>query len=81
VNDNQVKSSQVYLYSAFHNIDCIKAASLYQSKNNNNVHFLVEKHPCLVELIIGITDWLIHLNIPNEQAKGNSGKETKNSIK
>jgi len=25
-------SSQVYLYSAFHNIDCIKAASQYQSK-------------------------------------------------
>jgi len=45
-----------YLYSAFHNIDCIKAASQYQSKHNNNVRFLVEKHPHLVELIKGITD-------------------------
>jgi len=25
------QSSQVYLYSTFHNIDCIKAASQYQS--------------------------------------------------
>jgi len=40
----------------------------------------VEKHPRLVELINGITDWLINLNIP-EQAKGNSGKEPKNSIR
>jgi len=32
---NQVK------YSAFHNIDCIKAASQFQSKLNKNV----EKHP------------------------------------
>jgi len=32
--------SQVYLYSAFHNIDCITvAASQYQSKHNNNVRF------------------------------------------
>jgi len=44
-------SSKVYLYSAFHNIDCIKATSQYQLKDNNNVHFLVEKHLCLVELI------------------------------
>jgi len=49
-------SSQVYLYSAFHNIDCIKAASQYQLKHNNKVRFLVEKHPRLVE-INGITDW------------------------
>jgi len=61
----QFKSSQVYLYSAFHSIDCIKAASQYQSKHNNNVHFLVEKHSRLVELINGINDWLINLNIPN----------------
>ncbi|XDV33773.1 hypothetical protein PO909_004055, partial [Leuciscus waleckii] len=27
--ESQVKSSQVYLYSAFHNTDCIKAASQY----------------------------------------------------
>jgi len=27
-----VKSSQEYIYSAFHNIDCIKAASQDQSK-------------------------------------------------
>jgi len=26
------QSSQVYLYNAFHNIDCIKAASRYQTK-------------------------------------------------
>jgi len=26
------KSSQIYLYSAFHNTDCIKTASQYQSK-------------------------------------------------
>jgi len=59
-------SSQKYLYSAFNNIDCIKAASQYQSKkHNNNVRFLVEKLPRLVELINGITDWLIHLIIPN----------------
>jgi len=45
-----------YLYSLFHNIDCIKAASQYQSKHNNNVRFLVEKYPRLVELIRGITD-------------------------
>jgi len=38
-------SSQVYLYRAFHNIDCIQAASQYQSKHNNNVRFLGEKHP------------------------------------
>jgi len=41
--EGAVKSSQVYLYSAFLNIDCIKAASLYQSKHSNNVRFLVEK--------------------------------------
>jgi len=52
-------------YIDFHNIDCIKAASHYESKHNNNVHFLVEKHPHLVEVIKGITDWLIILNIPN----------------
>jgi len=39
----QIKLSQVYLYSAFHNIDCIKAASQYQSKHNNNVCFLAGK--------------------------------------
>jgi len=61
----QVKSNQVYLYSTFYNIDCIKAASQYQSKHNNIVRFLVEKHPRLVELINGINDWLIDLNIPN----------------
>jgi len=27
-----IKSSQIYLYSAFHNTDCSKAASQYQSK-------------------------------------------------
>jgi len=45
-------------------MDCIKAASQYQSKHNNNVRFLVEK-PRLVELINGINDWLINLNISN----------------
>jgi len=60
------KINQVYLYSAFHNIDCIKAASQYQSKHNN-VRFLVEKLPHLVEMINGINDLLINLNIPNYQ--------------
>jgi len=60
-----VQSSQVYLYSAIHNIDCIKAASQYQSEHNNNVRFLVGKHPRLVELIKGITDWVINLNKPD----------------
>jgi len=60
-----ILSSQVYLYCTFHNIDCIQSALQYQSKHNNNVRFLVEKHPRLVELINGITDWLIHLNITN----------------
>jgi len=46
---------QVYLYSTFHNIDCIEAASHDQSKHNNNVRFLVEIHLRLVELIKGIT--------------------------
>jgi len=50
---------------SIHIINCINAASQYQSKHNNNVRFLVEKHPRLVELIKGITDWLINLNIPN----------------
>jgi len=62
--DVHCESSQVYLYSAFHNVDCIKAASQYQSKHNN-VRFLMEKHPCLVELIKGITDWLISLTLPH----------------
>jgi len=61
-----VKSSQEYF-----NIDCIKAASQYQSKHNKNVRFLVEKYPRLVELIKGI--------YPTEQAKSNSGKEPKKS--
>jgi len=32
-----VKSSQIYLYSTFHNTDCIKAASQYQSRQLNSV--------------------------------------------
>jgi len=32
-----IKSSQIYLYSAFHNTDCIKAASQYQSRQHNSV--------------------------------------------
>jgi len=55
------------LYSTFHNIDCIKAVSQYQSKHNN-VRFLMEKHTCLVELIKGITDWLINLTLPHSLA-------------
>jgi len=47
---SQVRSSQEYF-----NIDCIKAASQYQSKHNKNVRFLVEKYPRLVELIKGYT--------------------------
>jgi len=58
---SQVKS----IYIALSTTDCIKAASQYQSKHNNNIRFLVEKHPRLVELIKGITDWLINLNIPD----------------
>jgi len=46
-----LRSGQVYFYSAFCNIDCIKADSQYQSKHNNNVHFLVEKQQRLLELI------------------------------
>jgi len=49
-------SSQLNLYSAFHNIDCIQTDSQYQSKLNNNVCFLVEKYPRLVELINDITN-------------------------
>jgi len=38
-----------YIYSAFHNTDCIKAAQ-YQSKQLNSVCLLLEKwHPSLVE--------------------------------
>jgi len=55
-------SSQVYLYRAFHNIDCIKAASRYQSKHiNNNVRFFVEKYP----LRILSTKKNIHIRILN----------------
>jgi len=61
----QVKSSQIYLYSAFHNTDCIKSASQYQSKQLNSVCLLLEKkHPSLVELINGMMGHLI-LNMPN----------------
>jgi len=43
VKFNGIDLSQLYyLYSTFHNVDCVKAASQYQSKHNNNVHFLVE---------------------------------------
>jgi len=50
-----VKSSQIYLYSAFHNTDCIKAAPQYQSKQLNSVCLLLEKgHPSLVEQMNGM---------------------------
>jgi len=52
-----------YIYIALHQ------ASQYQSKHNNNVRFLVEKHPCSVELIKDITDWLINLNIPKRASQ------------
>jgi len=39
---HQVKSSQIYLY-AFHNTDCIKAASQYQSRQLNSVCLFMEK--------------------------------------
>jgi len=51
INVEKVRSGQVYFYSAFCNIVCIKADSQYQSKHNNNVHFLVEKQQRLLELI------------------------------
>jgi len=48
-NFQKVKSSQIYLYSAFYNTDCIKAASQYQSKQLNSVCLLLEKrHPSLL---------------------------------
>jgi len=40
---HQVKSSQIYLYSAFHNTDSIKAASQYQSRKLNSVCLFMEK--------------------------------------
>jgi len=39
----QVKSSQIYLYSAFHNTNCIKAASQYQSRQLNSVCLFMKK--------------------------------------
>jgi len=35
--------SQIYLYSTFHNTDCIKAASQYQSRQFNSVCLFMEK--------------------------------------
>jgi len=61
---SQVKSSQVYLYSASHNTDCIKEATQYQLKHNNNVRFLVETSTFRKAVQL-INDWLINLNIPN----------------
>jgi len=39
----KVKLSQIYLYSAFHNTGCIKAASQYQSKQLNSVCYWGKK--------------------------------------
>jgi len=39
LSSSQVKSSQIYLYSTFHNTDCIKAASRYQSRQHNSVFY------------------------------------------
>jgi len=50
----QVKSSQVYLYSACHNI---ASKQLYSIDQNI---ITMEKQPRLVELIKSITDWLIN---------------------
>jgi len=49
-----VKSSQIYLHSAFHNTDCIKAASQYQSRQLNSVCLFMGKkrQSSLVELIL-----------------------------
>jgi len=50
-----------YIYIALFTI-------LIASKQLHSINqklFLEEKHPRLVELIKGITDWLINLNIPN----------------
>jgi len=61
---SQVKSSQIYLYSAFHNTNCIKVASQYQSRQLNNVCLFMEKkrQSSLVELI---NDGSFNVNIPN----------------
>jgi len=40
---SKVKSSQIYLYSTFHNTDCIKAASQYQSKQLKSVCLFMKK--------------------------------------
>jgi len=71
----QVLSSQIYLYSAFHNTDCIKAASQYQLRQHNSVCLFMKRQSSLVELINGMMGHLIWI-FQTEQAKGNSGKET-----
>jgi len=64
---SQVKSSQVYLYSAFHNTDCIKAASQYQLRQLNSVCLFMKKKT----IKFGRADqWYrydgsFNLNIPN----------------
>jgi len=56
-------SSQIYLYSAFYNTDCIKAVSQYQSRQLKSVFYSWKKRQSsLVELI---NDGSFNLNIPN----------------
>jgi len=72
--------SQIYLYSAFHNTDCIKAASQNQSRQHNSVClFMKKRQSSLAELINGMMGHLIWIS-STEQAKDNSGKEPKNSV-
>jgi len=59
---SQVKSSQVKFIMRFsYRLHQSFTVSIKSSKHNNNVRFLVEKYPHLIELINGITDWLINL--------------------
>jgi len=43
VTKTNKKSSQIYLYSAFHYTDCIKAASQYQSRQHHSVCLFMKK--------------------------------------
>jgi len=54
------KSSQVkYIFSTFHNTDCIKAASQYESRQHNSVCLFMKRQSSLVELINGMMGRLI----------------------
>ncbi|MGL5355960.1 MAG: hypothetical protein ACRDAQ_05345 [Cetobacterium sp.] len=60
---SQVKSSHPYLYSAFYNADCFKAASQWQQENNATI----------------IKSYIVkYLASPTEQAKGNRATVARN---